>query len=250
MGARRRNWLVTEPQRTQSGVACGLPHADNRSAGILSVELELDPPGDNALEWGMAVSTKEYPVIQGIRVDVDALRALAHRCDPMLCRHMQYCCKSYDVLLDREEERRVVGMMGEAAKHAPTLIENGSFVDPIEDMFEDECLATDEHGECVFAYQTAQGALRCSLHSAALDLGLPPAEVKPKACTLWPLFLDENPPALLTVQDDALEFPCNTLRADMDGRARPALRLHEGVREIIEAIFGADFLAEVEAALR
>ena len=197
----------------------------------------------------MRAIVKDFPVIQGIRVDVDALRALAHLCDPMTCRHVKCCCKSYEILVDRSEERTVVGMMKEAARYTPTLVEDGEFADPIEDVFGDACLATHEDGTCVFAFHTSEGAVRCSLHAAAIDLGLPPAEVKPKACTLWPLFLDESPPPLLTVQEDALAFPCNTVRRGGDGGAGPIVQLHLGVREIIEAVFGGEFLAEVEKAV-
>ena len=191
----------------------------------------------------MPTVAKDLPVIQGVRVDIEALRALAHVCDPMSCRHAKCCCKSYEILVDPQEERTVVGMMREAARYSPALIEDGEFADPIEDVFGDACLATHEDGTCVFAFHTPQGAVRCSLHTAALDLGLPPAETKPKACTLWPLYLDENPPPLLTIQDDALEFPCNSRISGAP------LKLHSGIREIIEAIFGAAFLAEVENAL-
>ena len=202
----------------------------------------------------MATASKIYPVVQGVRVDVEALRSLAHGCDPMICRHTKCCCKSYEIPLDRSEERRVVGMMREAERYMALRDEDGDLFDPVEDMFGDSCLATHENGTCVFAFSTDEGAVRCSLHAAALDLGLPPAEVKPMACTLWPLYLVESPPPLLTVQDDALSFPCNSIRVEPRGAgtapdgARPIL--HVGVREIIEAIFGAPFLLELEETLR
>lgn len=202
----------------------------------------------------MATVSKNYPVVQGVRVDVEALRALAHGCDPMICRHTKCCCKSYEIPLDRAEEQRVVGMIHEAERYTSLRDDDGDLIDPVEDTFGDSCLASHEDGACVFAFSTDEGAVRCSLHAAALDLGLPPAEVKPMACTLWPLYLDESPPPLLTVQDDALSFPCNSLRTEAreaGGVAHGAgTILHAGVREIIEAIFGAPFLQELEETLR
>ena len=42
-------------------------------------------------------------------------------------------------------------------------------------------------GLCVFAYRGARGQHLCSLHSAALEAGLPPQSVKPDCCFTWPL---------------------------------------------------------------
>ena len=79
----------------------------------------------------------------------------------------------------------------------------------------------------------------CSLHSAALELGLPPAQVKPRACALWPLALVKGDPPLLTVQEGVLDFPCNRARSESSGGLDP------GVAEIVEAVFGHAFLTEI-----
>jgi hypothetical protein len=69
-----------------------------------------------------------------------------------------------------------------------------------------------------------------------------PQDVKPKPCSLWPLVLDEDrKPPLLTVHDDALEFPCN--------RRRHGRTLNAGVQELIVGVFGESFLDAVEAEL-
>ena len=184
----------------------------------------------------------ELPLIEGVRVDIQALCRLRHACDPNLCRHTRCCCKSYEVLVDRNEASTVVGVLPHAARHAPRLRDGATFHDPFDTTEGGLCLATTANGRCVFAFNTKQG-LRCSLHAAALELGLPPAAVKPKACSLWPLFFDESDPPLLTVQEDALDFPCNRHNS-------AATSLHPGVEEIIQTVFGASFLDALRQGLR
>lgn len=182
-----------------------------------------------------------FPIIEGVRVDIHALGRLAHCCDPHLCRHTKCCCKSYEIVVDRNEARTVVGMLPNAARYARRLRDGSTFHDPIDTTEGGLCLASTGCGRCVFAFTAPEG-LRCSLHAAALDLGLPPASVKPKACTLWPLFFDESEPPLLTVQEDAFDFPCN--------RRTAGTALDAGVAEIIGSVFGDSFLASVRDALR
>ncbi len=180
--------------------------------------------------------------IQGIDVDVERLRAIAHTCDPMLCRYTQCCCRSYDVTVDKHEIERVVGTVADAAELAPGLTEDGELIDPIDEAEGGFCLNTDEEGECVFAYRTDQGAIRCSMHSLALRWNLPPESVKPRACTLWPLAVHGKKPMQLSVQDDAYDFPCNTPQV--------GATLHEGIADIVVAIFGQPFLDELQAVLK
>ncbi len=178
--------------------------------------------------------------IQGVIVDLAALRALRHRCQPMKCIGRERgCCETYEVYVDPREMGTIVGSMPDAAKFARGLRQAGEFVDPFEDTDGGSCLTTDPHGRCVFAYRDAKGATLCSLHSAALQHGLPPAKVKPKACALWPLYLVEGKRPLLTVQEDALGFPCN------HKRAAAARGLDPGVAEIVRDVFGEKFLDEL-----
>ncbi len=179
-----------------------------------------------------------------VQVDLKRLRALAHACDPMTCRHTKCCCRSYEVPVERNEIDRIVGTVPDAAQFAPALIEDNTFIDPVETSEGQYCLNTDEHGQCVFAYPTAKGAIRCAMHTLALQWNLPPESVKPKACSLWPLAIHGANPAQLSVQSDAFEFPCNTLRKN------PAPALDTGVADIIEAVFGRPFLEEVQAAIQ
>jgi len=104
------------------------------------------------------------------------------------------------------------------------------------------CLVTDESGKCLFAY-TKKGATLCSLHSAALDLDLPPYRMKPRACSLWPLAITDDAPQVLTVQDSVLTFPCNS------SRRKGAKRLHSGVADTIREVFGESFLTELQEAI-
>ena len=181
-----------------------------------------------------------YIFIENMRIDVEALRALAHRCDPMKCiGRVRGCCETYEVVVGRREQGTIVGTLDEASRFAIGLKEDGNFLEPFEETEGGTCLNTDEDGRCVFAYDDSLGATMCSLHSAALELGLPPAQVKPRACALWPLALVEGDPPLLTVQEGVLDFPCNRARGESSGGLDP------GVAEIVEAVFGHAFLTEI-----
>lgn len=184
-----------------------------------------------------------FPLIGGIRVDIKSLCSLSHRCEPLKCQRPTKCCGAYEVLVDKAQHTTIVGVMPEASKYAPTLKEGRDFIDPFEEISDGTCLATDEHGLCVFAYRDKRGATLCSIHSAALDLGLSPTETKPYACALWPLFLVESRPPILTVQDDAQEFPCNTRRG------KNSRSLHPGVADIITKMLGEDFLEDLNRHL-
>lgn len=191
----------------------------------------------------MSPPGKRFAEVQGIRVDIDALRALAHQCRPERCDHAASCCSTYEVQVDRREMGTIIGAMPDAARHARGLMESGGPIDPFEDTEGGQCLATDEDGLCVFSFRNAQGHPLCSLHAAALDHGLHPYRVKPLACAIWPLFFVEDDPPLLTVQDGATKFPCNTTRRSAK------TPLHAGVAQIIRDVWGEEFLGGVVAAM-
>lgn len=178
-------------------------------------------------------------------VDLDALLRLHHEYNPQACSAINCCCGSYEVTVQRKELRRIAGMIPASSRFAPTLKdEDGEYENPFEPVERGlYALDTDEEGRCVFAYRDAAGAIRCSIHSAALEMGLEPYTTKPFACTLWPLALTEDDPPILTVQEDAYRFPCNR------ELPQPADALAPEVALIIERLFGMAFLEEVNAAI-
>ncbi|MFO7973201.1 MAG: DUF3109 family protein [Candidatus Hydrogenedentota bacterium] len=188
---------------------------------------------------------ERFPVIGGCRVDLEALKGIAHRCDPRKCRNGLSCCACYDVELSAIEARRVIDWLPEAAKFAPHLREEDGYVDPIERMpGAKPMLAVDAAERCVFVYKDEEGTLWCSLHSAALAHGIEPEKVKPLSCSLWPLALWEEEKEelpVLSVQPDVLRFQCNV--------ARVGEGLDAGIAEIIERCFGMQFLRDIESCL-
>lgn len=187
---------------------------------------------------------RTMPLIDGVHVDLDRISRLAHRCEPLNCRHREGCCQTYEVFVDEKQVSGIVGMLPEAARYAHGLLADGAYAEVMDDTEGGTCLATHEDGTCVFAFKDERGATLCSIHAAALELGLPPAKTKPLACALWPLFLVEGDPDTLTVQEGVLDFPCNTVRTESDAT------LDNGVAGIIDAVFGRTFLRQVEQALR
>lgn len=183
---------------------------------------------------------KDKPIrIDGVKVDGYRLERIAHRHEAGRCTASTCCCRCYEVEVSEEEIVRVIGLMEEAAWWAPHLKAGGELINPFEEDDESAgyVLESGADGRCVFAYESGAGAMLCSLHSAALELGVDPYGLKPRSCVLWPLALSEERTPTLTVQAGAFEFPCNRRR-----RPRPDGRLDVGIEHIIESVFGAVFL--------
>ena len=176
------------------------------------------------------------PVIDGIAVDVEGLCGIAHSCRPGLCRGRVSCCASFEVCVAGDEVPGILGLLPIAAELAPHLMTNGSLDNPFDSVGDGlYAIDTDEEGLCRFAYRLRDGRTLCSLHSAAVRLGLRPQLEKPFSCALWPLAMSEGRPRVLTVHEGAFEFPCNRRR-----RARASI--HAGIAAIIEELFGRVFL--------
>jgi len=187
------------------------------------------------------VRFEDLPRIDDVIVDVEPLAALAHRCDPALCRHCQSCCGAgYEVCIEGDELPRVAGAIPLAARYAHGLSADDN---PFEQVFADlYALDEDESGLCCFAYSTEAGDVLCSLHTAALEHGLPPTATKPRSCLLWPLAMSGRRPRFLTVDPGAFHFPCNA-RKEPDGALDP------GVAAIVRLVFGEGFLGRLRSAL-
>ncbi|MFT5122100.1 MAG: hypothetical protein ACI9TH_002671 [Kiritimatiellia bacterium] len=186
-----------------------------------------------------------YQKIEGLLVDLDALQSIHHRYDPEQCKAINCCCSTYEVTLGKREVDRIVDYIPLAAAYAPGLMEDGVFLNPFDKIERHKwSIDTDEDGCCVFAYKDKNDETRCSIHTAAMDLGKNPFHIKPESCALWPLAFTEGRPKTLTVMPGVLKFPCNTLRAQRDGT------LDEGIAELIEKLFGHRFLTGVLEALK
>ena len=68
-----------------------------------------------------------------------------------------------------------------------------------------------------------------------------PEDVKPSCCSLWPLAMTDGRVKILTVHEDALDFPCNR------PRRKNARGLDQGVRAILSGVYGEKVAAVVEA---
>jgi hypothetical protein len=177
--------------------------------------------------------------IGGYRVDTEAIQQLAYHCDPGICRDTTSCCACYEITVAPGELSRIIGMMPWAEAYVPDLRSAHPFDDSEDGTF---AIDTDEKGRCLFAYRDINGRKLCSLHSAASEIGKDPYACKPSSCSLWPLALSEDEPPWLTVMSDAYGFPCC--------RQRREPGLDPGTAEHVRRQFGADFLAELQTALR
>lgn len=176
--------------------------------------------------------------VGGLLVDLRGISTLSHVCDPTLCAASGCCCAEHDVWVGDAERSAALGILPEAAEHAPAVGET----DPFQRLGDDAWSVRRIDGMCVFAWRDDGGRTLCSLHSAALQRGLPPEQTKPRGCILWPLALSSSRPPMLSVQAGALRYPCNCRRG-LDGR------LSAGVEAIVAAIWGRTFLRELRGAV-
>ncbi len=174
-----------------------------------------------------------------IEVDVESLLSLENDCKGC-ARGERCCCSSYEVCVTTEEMKRIIKVLPEAAKFCPHLLAAGGY----DNVFEKEepglfSIDTNEEGLCLFAYRSHQ-RIHCSLHTVAVNLGLPLEQVKPKVCILWPMHFSEGK-EVLAAMSDAFLFACNT-------RKNGSRDLCHGFVEAIDMVYGKGCGAKVMKA--
>jgi len=178
-------------------------------------------------------------MVGNIRVDVAALMSIRHCCRPAVCKGMPNCCSCFQIHVDEKELESIVGFLPLVETYTPS-IGNDTGYDNVFEEDEDGCFLVDadENERCVFAYTNKQEETLCALHSAAIDLGVPPVDVKPKCCSLWPLALSKAPDPVLSINALFASFPCNRKKAVPQG-------IDDGIQETIRIYFGEPFLSEL-----
>ncbi|MFC1890914.1 DUF3109 family protein [Thermodesulfobacteriota bacterium] len=184
---------------------------------------------------------KEIIVIDDIEIDMDEIYSVTHECNQDFCKGSICCCSCYEICIDNNEITTITDWIPEAAKFSACLNTDLDF-DNIFDQIKRDLYSIDreDKGLCVFAYINPDQKTFCSLHSAALKYDIPPHEVKPRSCTLWPLALTEDLPLRLSIDDDAFSFPCNSRRATDKNT------LCNSIGDIICQVFGEDFLLKLK----
>jgi len=179
------------------------------------------------------------PIIHGIRVDLAALKTICHKCHPESCRNRSCCCSRYVPHVNQVELERIVGCFPIIACYTNSIKNGHGFKNVFEECDDASfCIDANEDESCIFTYARSSGETLCALHSVALDLRISPVDFKPKACSLWPLTLSEEPEPELSVDRNWRDFPCNTL-SDSDHR------LDSGIINIIASCFGVSFLKQL-----
>jgi len=188
---------------------------------------------------GTFLRVREY------KVNAAALLRLAHRCEPALCRESGSCCAAHDAWIGSEEHSRIERILPAALPYLEPALHDGDPSDFLRRLGDEvHTIRRRPSGLCIFAYVADDGRVLCALHSAALAKGIPPEEVKPRGCSLWPLSESTADPPEVSVQAGADRFPCNSERT-----GNPE-SLHPGTAELIRVNFGEEFLSAVAAALR
>ena len=179
------------------------------------------------------------PIINGIRVDMAALQVIRHDCQPEICKDELTCCFRYVPHVKPAKIDIIVGCFPAVARYTDSILEESGFKNVFEE-WEDGSYRIDAGTDesCIFTYMLPSGEKLCSLHSAAIDLQLSPAAIKPSACSLWPLILLDGTIPELSVDENWRAFPCNRESDDPN-------HLDAGVAEIVATYFGESFLEKL-----
>mgnify|MGYP001578606314 FL=1 len=173
-----------------------------------------------------------------VSVDLASLRQVEHRCRGC-AQDEPCCCSAYEVCVTDAEMKQIIQVLPEAAKLCPHLKTDHGY-DNVFEYVEPGLYALDtaEDGLCLLAY-VADHKIRCSLHTAGTNLGLPLGKVKPKACLLWPMSLSEGD-EVLSLAGDALSYRCTTRRRKGSSGLSPAFV------EAVELVYGDGMGAHLE----
>jgi hypothetical protein len=192
--------------------------------------------------------------VDGVLVDRPAmLRRFA--CRPLVCtpgtreRGIVSCCADIEVPLTGAEKRAITRQLPLIASTMAGRDRRWSRGFPV--VFDAERQLTRPGRRCVFAYPSPEG-LRCGLHTAAEEAGLPVASIKPSPCRLFPLVvLEHGGRQILTASygdvSAGLGGPPEHRLACLALRTAP--RLFESCRGAIEEVFGAAFYRRLARAL-
>lgn len=179
------------------------------------------------------------PIINGIRVDMLALQAIRHDCQPKICKNQPSCCSCYVPHVKSAKLETIVGCFPAVVNYTDSIVEDDEFINVFEE-WEDGTHRIDANASeaCIFTYLLPSGEKLCSLHSAAIDLQLSPVTIKPSACSLWPLILLDGATPELSVDKNWKAFPCNHKSDDPN-------HLDAGVVDLVASYFGESFLRKL-----
>jgi hypothetical protein len=163
-----------------------------------------------------------------MKFDLKKIKSIDHCCTG--CRSpAKCCCARYDILISEAEMQRILNIFPLAASYCPNLAKDGEWLNVFEDAEDGQIrIDTDENELCVFAYRQKK-LIRCALHSVAVDLKIPVTHVKPFHCLLWPLAVSEGAEPAVSIQENALDFPCN--------RRRESEHVCASIAETIQLLF-------------
>ncbi|RME70594.1 MAG: DUF3109 family protein [Planctomycetota bacterium] len=203
--------------------------------------------------------------IDHVHCDGESLFRRRFRCDTRLCAPgknpltgeawrasgEKSCCAELVVDLTPDE-------IAALRRHWPVIVEylaeknwwfRGRELDECLDLDADFEVSLKKRGKrCVFALRDPRWGIRCGIHAACLERGLPLREVKPVTCDTFPLLVidlpggefflgayDNDVNALVDLDDDDVgNFPC------LKGRGRGP-RMYESMGGTIRSFFGDAF---------
>jgi Fe-S-cluster containining protein len=171
---------------------------------------------------------------------------------------MKSCCAELVVDLAKNEiealERNWEAVGGYLAERDP-FFAGKSARDCMELSSDFEISLKKRSGRCIFALKDGEWGIRCGIHSACLEKGLPLREVKPVVCDTFPLIImdltggrwyvgahDAESEGIAGLGDYPTEtFPC--LTASGDGE-----RMYVAMGDTLRAFFGDEAWAKTRAA--
>lgn len=186
-----------------------------------------------------------FPIIDGIIVDLQAIISIDYLCDPKLCNGKKSCCAHYDICIEQKDVIKIIPYFPEASIFAPHIKNDSNYSNLFEETDDGLIsLETDENFTCMLAWKNPDGDILCSLHSQAIKNNLSFYDTKPKSCCLWPLAESDTKQASLTIDSDCTTFPCVTVKKVQD------FKINKEIALIIKNIYGIKFLNKINNAVK
>jgi len=163
---------------------------------------------------------------------LDSLKKFNHKCDGCAKRAaVASCCSGLEVCVSKSEIVKIIGIIPYIVKYCHHLLVEDK-LDNVFNKSEDGLYTIDTHinGLCVFAYRK-NSTILCGIHSVADFLGLNWYDLKPLPCILWPLAISDDLSPVISLDDSAGSFHCNT------GVKSNSLYLDSSVVQILKNVF-------------
>lgn len=163
------------------------------------------------------MSRREHIKFGNFFVDIKELSLYTFRCDSFECiKKNTCCCQIYDVDISKHEMDQIICYFDVISSYCQNLKTDDYYKNVFERDGNRFMIDHNSKGYCVFSYFDEKRHLRCSIHSAALKVGINPRLLKPLNCTIWPLSVRKEKSYKVIELSSNKKWPCLNLKKKKD----------------------------------